>query len=587
MTLHPATQRTAHRQRGWGALLLGLGIFGLLWVIYIPYRGSYLPNRFDIPVLADGLLLAPGARWQDWFTRGYSHFWDPYPEWPQGLTGFTRPAFQFMIYLLHFVFGRDWASYQVIDYFATAGMGAVAFYIAQTVLGLRARTSLLVTALVVVSPPVVQSLWSGLAFAVEPIATLLVAGAFLAAVGRRDFLCLILLVLALLMKENTVWAPLAAAITIMLRSKLHEPVHRRAFAAAAMFFPIAMWLGLRFTFFGGIGGTYATTGYSPLTDFLYQTFHKLTHMHDLLVTFAAHYDFVADGHSALFDRTIKIGTALLIYALLSLWALRILPETMNHLRYAVHEKRWPIVGHTFLVTLWATIALAFHLALPLSQQRYATSLVLFTWPALVAEVERRRKSSIWLGLAAVCCVASLTLSSYVFLEYVEPVPNPSMADALRQAPTKTRQLYVLPFAGENNLPGPNPEYLRPVLGVSAEIVRVADIDWNCKSSSDSISFEHSMTIDVVHLTVTLPACAQFGFTYSQFDGTALVDGRLYRNETMSYELPEAYPIRPSKWWSRPPFYLGRRITVHVRPNGPARFIIQQGGPDGIASFDVP
>ena len=278
-------------------------------------------------------------------------------------SAFTRPAFQFVIYLAHFVLGRDWASYQLINCFAVAGMGAVAFQIAQTVLGLRTGPSLVAAMLVVLSPPVLESWLFGVGFAIEPLATVLVAGAFLAVLARRDFLCLALLFLALLTKENAVWAPLAAAITIMLRPKLDESLRRRAFTAAAMLLPVAMWLGLRFAFFGGIGGTYATAGYTPLADFLKLIFHKLTHMHYLFITHKARLGELPDRGTALLilDR----GTALLIYALLSLWALRILPETVNRLRYAMHETRWPTVDAVFLVALWAAIALAFHFALPL------------------------------------------------------------------------------------------------------------------------------------------------------------------------------------------------------------------------------
>src|SRR5262245_11582089 len=115
-----AAQR-ASRRSGYLALLIGLAIFVLAWVLYIPYHEIYMPNGADIPALADGLLLAHGARWQDWFTRGYSNFWDRYPEWPLHGTEFTRPAFQFVIYLAHFALGRDWASYQLINNFAAAG----------------------------------------------------------------------------------------------------------------------------------------------------------------------------------------------------------------------------------------------------------------------------------------------------------------------------------------------------------------------------------------------------------------------------------------------------------------------------------
>ena len=265
-------------QTGWGAVLLGFAIFGLLWILDTPYREFYVPSSADIPALADGLLLAPGAHWEDWFTRGYSNFWDVYPEWPLGSTGFTRPAFQFVIYLAHFALGKNWELYRIISCFAAAGVGAAAFLIARTALGLRTGLSLLAAALVVLSPPVLQSWLISLANAHEPLTTLLVACAFLAAVARRDFLCLMLLFVALLTKENAVWAPAAAAITIMLRPKPGEPLRRRAIAAAAMFLPIVMWLGLRFAFFGGIGGTYATAGYTPLGDFLALSFKKLKYL---------------------------------------------------------------------------------------------------------------------------------------------------------------------------------------------------------------------------------------------------------------------------------------------------------------------
>ena len=83
----------------------------------------------------------------------------------------------------------------------------------------------------------------------------------------------------------------------------------------------------------------------------------------------------------------------------------------------------------------------------------------------------------------------------------------------------------------------------------------------------------------MNLTVTLPACANFFFQHRFNQGVA--NGHLYRNATISYELPEAY--NKSKWSGD----VGRRMIVHFRPNGPARFIIPHGGPSGIAWFDTP
>ena len=183
---------SATRRAGRNALLLGFAVFGLLSILNIlTFRKIYVLNEDDIAVLADSLLLAPDARWQNWFTQGYLHFFDLYPDWPaHGLevtrTAFTRPAFQFIIYLAHFVLGRDWASYQLINCFAVAGMGAVAFQIAQTVLGLRTGPSLVAAVLVVLSPPTFGSWLFGVGFANEPLATIFVAGAFLAVLARRD-----------------------------------------------------------------------------------------------------------------------------------------------------------------------------------------------------------------------------------------------------------------------------------------------------------------------------------------------------------------------------------------------------------------
>ena len=83
-----------------------------------------------------------------------------------------------------------------------------------------------------------------------------------------------------------------------------------------------------------------------------------------------------------------------------------------------------------------------------------------------------------------------------------------MDAVLRQVPTGTRQIYVLSAGG---LQDANPEYVRLVLGVPAEIVRIAEIDWNCGESSDLVAFDHSIADGVVNMTVTLPACANFYF----------------------------------------------------------------------------
>jgi hypothetical protein len=102
----------------------------------------------------------------------------------------------------------------------------------------------------------------------------------------------------------------------------------------------------------------------------------------------------------------------------------------------------------------------------------------------------------------------------------------------------------------------NPEYVGAILGVSAEIVRIAEIGWKCSDTDDLVAFEHNITDGVVSMTVTLPTCANFYFYTDRFNN-ALANGRLYRNDMMSYELPEADP--KGHW---PTLSLGRRMTDH-------------------------
>jgi hypothetical protein len=573
------------RRAGARTLLLGFAIFGFLWILHIPLRKIYVPNEDDISHFVDSLLLAPDARWQDWFTRGYWHDFDLYPDWPVygsefARMAYSRPVFEFLIYLAHFVLGRDWAAYLLINCFAAAGMGAVAFQIARTVLGLRTGSSLVVAMLVILSPPLWVVWVSGVGFAIEPLATVLVAGAFLAVLAHRDFVCLALLFLAVLTKENALWAPLAAAITIMVRPKQDESLRHRVFAAGTMILPVVMWLGLRLAFFGGIGGTRTTAGYTPVVDFLKLTLFKLTHLHYLFIPHKIPEGEWSDRGTIflILDR----GTALLIYPLLFLWVLRILREAADRVRLAMREMRWPTVDAGFLVTLWAAIALAFHFALPLGEDRYATSVVVFAWPALVAEVEKRGKVIIWVGFTALCAV-SLTRTSYSLFERIAgPVRNEaskSMDAVLVQAPIGTRQVYVLSAGG---LQEANPEYLRLILGMSAEIVRVAEINFRCRDASDFVDFDHRTADGVVSVTLTAPACANFSFFTNRFN-SYIANGRLYRNNAMSYELPEVDPTQGP----HPSLFLGRRMTVHFRPNGPVRFIIEHGRPNGIAWFDTP
>ena len=312
--------------------------------------------------------------------------------------------------------------------------------------------------------------------------------------------------------------------------------------------------------------------------FLKLIFYKLTHVHYLFINRQA-----GTWGPALI---IRRATDLLIYVLLLLWALRFIAKGVNHLSCKAQGEGGPIVDPVFLVSLWAALALTFHFALPLAHERYSTSVLVFVWPVLVAEADRRRKAIIWLGLAVIC-VVSLAEGSYRLVEEknrrnsFSSMVTPMLA-ALRQAPARARKIYVLSAGG---LPYANPKYVSLALGLSAEIIRVIEIEWNCSEASDHIAFDYNTADGVVSVTITLPTCSNLQFLTDRFNSD-IANGRLYRNDTLSYELPEAHPSKANTTEREPSFLLGRRMTVHVRPNGPARFVVEHGRPNGIAWFDT-
>jgi hypothetical protein len=572
------------------SLLLGLIIFALLWFLNAPYRRIYLPRLDDITALADGLLLLPDAHWRDWFTNGHARFFDAYPEWPWGLSPFARPAFQVVIYLMHFILGKDWASYLAINYLGVAGIVAVAFAVARTAVGLGTVGSFLAAALVLLSPAVLEfSIWQ-LGFGSESFASLLVGCGFLALLARRDLLCILCLSVAVLTKETAVWAPVAAALTVLLQPQRGEELRRRVPVAAAMLLPLAMWLGLRIVFFGGVGGSYATLEYAPLASFLRLTGRKLLRLHHLFVTHDV--SFTA-GSLVAVDRGVEIGTALLLLLLLIPWALNGLRGGWLSIGRALFERGWPTADPTLLVTLWAVLGLAFYFVIGLAGPGYAASAVMFVWPAIVGEVTRRRNTVLQLGLAAFSMLSLAQMSHFLF-EIVAPSDQAymrlyfrdvaAMNAVIRQTPGEFRKIFVL-SAGA--LASANPEHLRAFLGVTAEIVRVADIAWACAGPQDRVIIDHKEAGGVVSLRVTLPDCASLQFINSGDVDGALAGARILRSDSISYDLPDLRLIEQRN--SRQPVLeLGRRMTVHILPRGPARFIIERGGPDGgLAWFDVP
>src|SRR5262249_50083292 len=146
----------------------------------------------------------------------------------------------------------------------------------------------------------------------------LVGLAFLALMGGRAVLCFSLLLIALFTKETAVWAPFAAALTVLLCIGHGESVRRRSLNAAAMLLPLVVWFGFRIVFYGGAGGSYATGGYAQPIVALNLLIWKLAHLYRLFVSQQV---FASEGIWSIVDRVVMIATYVLVAIQVLPWAL--------------------------------------------------------------------------------------------------------------------------------------------------------------------------------------------------------------------------------------------------------------------------
>lgn len=577
-----------------GGLFVGCVIYFALYQLQEPFRELYVLRGDDVSVIADGLLLVPSSSWLDWFTQGYSDFFDLYPDWPRHdadthFSAQVRPFFQGTIYALSFAFGKNWSAYQLLACFAIAGVGALSFYIARSVLKLSVLTSLTAAALVVLSPPLWGHLTFLVAFAAEPLATIFVICAFLSVIYRRDVLCFLFLIVAILTKETTIWAPFAAAISILFRPWGNETTGVRLRRAAVMLLPFMLWLLLRLDL-GSLGPTYVTHRYLNLETAFNHLVDKLTHLHYLFVLRRA--DMLpSDRGLALLavDRTI----AVILYALIAFWLFLFIISLAASIRAERNRSSLPALDFPALVTIWALTALAFLLVIPMNQDRFATSFVAFAWPSLLYEIESRGRRVLWLAVAFLLIV-SLSKNTYALYArlnglalQIEANPQPSMHSTLVQIPEEIDRVYVI---SAESLGYTNPKYIRAITGTSAEIVRVAMVIGRRCEEKDSVRIDRSVNAGTMTIDLVLPECAKFLIPTMRFDDD-IADGHLKRQIGVEYDLPEIHPAKKNEQveyqWSlgrASRFSLGRRMTLNIPADKSTRVIIEAPRPGMITSF---
>jgi hypothetical protein len=215
-------------------------------MFYLRYSDYILD--MDEPALISHTVNAPA---REWFTQGFSSYFLIYPEWTSPNSNFLRPVVQLVVYLCNLAFGENYKFYYLVYYLTAI---AILFGLLR-VLKLCSVSWLiqLVSGLLWALGPAFLGLGLvSIAFMFDLLAALICFAAFWACVQERYFVASLLLIGAVLTKETTLYAPLAAAATALFFNR--ADLRRGAAFAGLLVTPLALWAALRWNAFGTLLG---------------------------------------------------------------------------------------------------------------------------------------------------------------------------------------------------------------------------------------------------------------------------------------------------------------------------------------------
>ena len=226
-------------------LLLLLGVYAYFGAQL--YRG-YLLVRDDPANIGGTVQGGPLG----WLTRGMAGYYRVYPEWPQpGFSNFYRPVWNLIIYLERAVLGAHyWAwflAFCILQY-----LGALLFLRVLRFLDVPPRPAALFAILFLFNPAFVNSGFLYPGFQFDVLVSVVLLAAVYCLLRRRFGLALALVTAAVFTKETAIFAPVAAAITVLV-------LKRDVKWSLAMLAPIVAWVAARWLAYHAVlGGTFAS-----------------------------------------------------------------------------------------------------------------------------------------------------------------------------------------------------------------------------------------------------------------------------------------------------------------------------------------
>jgi hypothetical protein len=226
-------------------LLVLVGLYAYFWVRL--YRGYFLikDDPGNIGGTVDGAV-------RGWFARGMAGYYHVYPEWPQpGFSNFYRPVWNLIIFVEQAVFGQHWWAW-FLAFCALQYFGTLLFLRVLRSLGVPSRPALVFAVLFLFNPAFLNFGFVYPGFQFDVIASLLLLAAFYLLLENRCGLALALITAAVFTKETTIFAPVAAAITVFV-------LRRDVKWSVAMLTPLLVWVAARWLAYHAVmGGTFAS-----------------------------------------------------------------------------------------------------------------------------------------------------------------------------------------------------------------------------------------------------------------------------------------------------------------------------------------
>ncbi len=523
----------------WGAALLACLFLYYYAVVYY----NYLPSGEDAAFI--GALDSPA----EWFTRGYADYFHVYPEWgfPRD-TELLKPVTNIVAFINDALFGDHYALHFAL-FFLIQFAGFVLFLRLLRETAVPAFPASCMALLFLVNPAFVNAgLWC-LVCQFDVLAAVWALAAFLMLWRGRNILALLFLTLAVFTKETAAFAPIAAALSVVIWSGKWR-------SAILMLLPLLLWAGARSLAYGGVldgrldtsAGSIATglvfwpTGVTDaafieqLGPSLALDRHSIISLGFLIaniVLWAFIFYAAAVTARQQFARAADRGKNSSLLAALLIWTLGALSIGV----LAAHQTRYGASSYAFLYLFLATFLFSSEVRIP----RWVAASVMLVFAAGTAwhSQANLRLISRWQSIAS---------------------PSRSLHDALRKLPQDGRLVYVV-----NAPPAfiPAMKYLNRAWSLNLEVVVINHFRGCERAADDGMTQFVGSSADVLDLRI--PDCAQLEFYRVSPELLQRgVTGTLARAGVGTYQFPDGV-VPASNGNPAGLAQLGRSLTFRIEP----------------------